>query len=177
PGGNRVRFDATSSPGPGPAPDYISEYSPTIFARSILHHVAGGSPYWFLTLRDGTVYNFPDAFGTTIEARGALNGIQDRFGNTVTLIRDGNGNLTQIVSPHGRSITLAYEQVPGTGGSSNNPVRYRVTKATDSTGRQVNYTYSTGTTYPANDQLVAVQDARSVQNNTPNVVTRYSYKA
>ncbi len=165
PGGNRVRFNKS----PTNSVEYTAQYTPTIFAGATMYRslLAG----WYVTLRDGTVYSFGDGQGSDIEGKGALNGISDRFGSTVTLTRDNDGNLTKIVSPHGRSIMLEYQQVPGTGTDPNtNPTRYRIFRASDNSGRRVNYTYT------AANQLRAVQDAKSVQNGTSNVLTVYSYE-
>ena len=62
-----------------------------------------------------------------------LVGILDRYGNTLTLQRDDQLNITRIVSPNGRWLEFSYEM----GGSSN----YRVTVARDNIGRTAGYTY------------------------------------
>ena len=84
---------------------------------------------WSLTLKSGTIYYFPDSYMATNARVAAAIMIRDRHGNTVTLNRDGNGNLTQIVSPNGRQITLTYD------GSN------RIHQATDDLGRLVTYDY------------------------------------
>jgi RHS repeat-associated protein len=165
PGGRRVTFRASGS-------GWTADYSPTIFAGATLQ-LPFNSGWWQLYTRDGTLYQFPEVLGSPPYLQPntfALASIQDRYGNRVTLTRDANvgGNLTTILSPHGRSISLMYEQVPGTGPGTSLPTpEYRVTSATDNLGRTVRYTYT------SSNQLETVQDARSVQNNTPSVVTRY----
>jgi RHS repeat-associated protein len=159
PGGQRIQFNRTMGSGFGGT--WAAAPTPTSFAGALLRN------NWQITTRDGMTYSFPDCGATQLPNSCALRSIADRYGNTVTLTRDGSGNLTKIVSPHGRSISLAYEAVPG----STNPTQYRVTAATDNIGRQVRYTYT------ATNQLQTVQDAKSVQNNTPSVVTRYTYGA
>lgn len=97
---------------------------------------------WSLRTRDGLTYWFPDW------SRGSA--ITDRNGNTVTLTRDGadgggpGQDLTQITSPTGRWIKLAYDS------------SHRVTEVRDNIGRTVTYTYNSAgrlstVTNPAGD--------------------------
>lgn len=92
---------------------------------------------WNVTLRDGTTYMFPEAATPAVpfnQARGALVGIRDRFGNIVNLTRDTSDSwyrLKRITSPNGRWIDLAY--------TDGNPTV--ITQATDSAGRAVHYYY------------------------------------
>jgi YD repeat-containing protein len=92
-----------------------------------------------LTLKNGTVYTFGDSdptlhnYGSTGGSReAAVRTIQDRFGNSLTLNRDANWNLTNITLPSGRYVNLTYD-------TSN-----RVTQAIDNIGRVVSYVYDTG---------------------------------
>lgn len=75
---------------------------------------------WVLTRSDGVKL----FFGTFAP----LQAIEDRFGNKITITRDGNQNVTQVTSPNGKFITFAI---------SNNVV----TSATDNLGRTFTYTY------------------------------------
>jgi RHS repeat-associated protein len=84
---------------------------------------------WDLRLKDGTVYQFPEASGATRSQWAALKGYRDRYGNALTLTRDGERNLTRITTPGGRWIELAYD-----GG-------FRITQARDNIGRTVTYGY------------------------------------
>ena len=105
---------------------------------------------WLLTLKNGTVYSFPQEGGSP--AASALTGITDRYGNALTISRDSNGNITQITSPHGRWVQFTID--------SNN----RITQATDDLGRTVTYGYDTcGSGF-----LCSVTDANGG-------TTRYSY--
>src|SRR5207244_4559315 len=53
---------------------------------------------WGLRVKDGMTYRFT--------ASGAgLSEIQDRYGNLLSVARDASLRITQITSPHGRSIT------------------------------------------------------------------------
>ena len=78
---------------------------------------------WELTLKDGTVF----VFG--LEA--PLQGIRDRFGNTITITRAGGAwsNIARITTQHGRYIDFTYDASD------------RIIAATDHSGRQVTYAY------------------------------------
>jgi YD repeat-containing protein len=80
-----------------------------------------------LRWKNGTVYHFiPISF----QIGSLLGPIIDRKGNTITIARDGSGNVTSITDPVGRSLVFAYD-------SSN-----RVTTITDPIGRTAQYTYN-----------------------------------
>jgi len=135
---------------------------------------------WVLTTRYGTNYYFPDSYGQTLPGKGALLGIRDRNGNTVTITRDSNGNKTQIRSPNGRTLTFQND-------SSN-----RITNAQDNIGRNVQYQYDVvgrlqkvtdaagGTwiyTYDSSNNMLTIQDARGIvyltnQYDSNNIVTK-----
>lgn len=120
---------------------------------------------WTLTMKNGTQLIFPDSAATSYFLQAALIGIVDRYGNSVTLTRNSNHDLTRVTSPNGRWIQYTYD-------SSN-----RVTQASDSTGRNVNYAYdSTGRlhtvqdanggtttfTYDSNNNMTGIEDARQI---------------
>jgi YD repeat-containing protein len=117
---------------------------------------------WNLVRQDGAVLIFGD--------NAPLAAIQDRFGNRITLTRAGGsqtGLLTQISSPNGRFIRLAYQ-------NSQNP--NVVTSATDNIGRTFTYGYDptgrmlqtvtnpnggiTTYTWTSNYQIQSIQDPR-----------------
>src|ERR1700683_4857579 len=58
--------------------------------------------------------------------------IIDRYGNTLTISRDANGNKTMITSPNGRWVKF-----------TNDTTHNRILTATDELGRTVTYTYNT----------------------------------
>jgi YD repeat-containing protein len=160
PGGAKVHYDRTSD-GTGYT-DAAFRAGPTTgpFRDSTITWIIDG---WSLKTRDGLTYWFPDW------SRGSS--ITDRNGNTVTLTRDGASgggpgqDLTQITSPSGRWIKLAYDNA------------HRITEARDNIGRTVSYTYDAGgrlstVTNPAGDmtqyaydtagRITSITDARGI---------------
>jgi RHS repeat-associated protein len=106
---------------------YQAQNTPSEFYGSTINHTNSPQPGWLVRLRTGLSYFFPEF--------GPLASIRDRFGNQVTITRDGSGNITQVTSPHGRWISFQHD--------SNN----RITQASDNTGRTVYYDYN-GQTSP-----------------------------
>jgi RHS repeat-associated protein len=96
--------------------------SPGPFYKAVIRD---RSPYYEMTLRDGTVYTF---YGYS---SGRLQSIQDRFGNRIEIARTPalSGQMTKIISQHGRYIEFEY-------GTFSN-----ITKARDHSGREVLYEY------------------------------------
>ena len=101
---------------------------PSYYGSTITWNNSTGNG-WLLTLKNGTIYSFPEEGNSP--AASALAGITDRYGNALTINRDTNGNITQITSPNGRWVQFASD--------SNN----RITQATDDLGRTVTYGYDT----------------------------------
>ena len=126
--GGQVHFDRVS---PG------TSFSDAAYQHSGIPAAYGGSQItwngngWTLTRKDGTKYVFPESASYLGPRQGALTKIIDRNGNTLTLTRDSNSNLTHISSPNGRWIQFTYD-------SSN-----RVSQAQDQASRAVSYTYDT----------------------------------
>jgi len=125
-----------------------------------------GSCYWRLTFKDGAQICFPESYLSGSARTAAANAITDRNGTTLTLTRDGKGNLTKISTANSRSIQLTYD-------SSN-----RVTKAIDNLGRSFTYGYdaaghliqstdpfgkSESYTYDASHNMLSVTDWRGNQ--------------
>ncbi len=160
PDGGRVRYNRLF-PGTNFDTSFEHTASPGAFHKSILSWNGGG---WNLTLKNGTVYTFPDSDGIIGPRFAALTGMRDRNGNQITLTRS-NGNLTKITSPNGRWIEFTYD-------TSN-----RITQARDCIGRMVNYTYDsrgrlatvtdargglTQYTYDTSDRMTKVTDPRNI---------------
>src|SRR3989442_1145495 len=119
-----------------------------------------------LTLKDGTVYWFPEAALQTNPAKAAVKQIRDRFGNTLQFVRDGvTGDLVTLTSPNGRWISFTYD------------ASRRITVAADNLGRRVQYQYDasgrltqvtdpnggvTQYTYDADHRMLTLRDARGI---------------
>jgi RHS repeat-associated protein len=126
PDGGRVHYNRIS-PGTGFS-DAVYEHTetPSAFYKTQIKFVGGR---WHLTLKDGTLYEFPDAENAQSPRLAALVAMSDRYGNRYTLTRDSNHNLTKITTPNGRYVEFTYD-------ASN-----RITQAKDNIGRTVGYTY------------------------------------
>jgi RHS repeat-associated protein len=118
---------------------YQNTSTPGRFYGSIIKWGGIAGYTWTLTLKDGTMFGFPESAGSSNARAAAVGVIIDRYGNTVTLTRT-NYNLTQITSPNGHHLNLTYD----TGN--------RVTQASDDLGRTVGYAYD------AQGRLVQVTD-------------------
>jgi RHS repeat-associated protein len=163
PDGGRVHYNRISSGTGWTDAVYQHTAAPTGFYGSIIAWNGNG---WNLTLKNGTVYTFPDSAGLTNPAKAALIGIKDRYGNQLTFTRDATtGNLTKITTPNNRWIALTYD-------TSN-----RITQAADNIGRTVGYTYDSGGrlstvtdanggvttyTYDSFNQMLTIQDPRNI---------------
>ncbi len=123
PDGGRVHYMRTS---PGTSwSDAI--YEPTGPAGTF----EGSTIKW-----NGAGWDMKLANGLTLTFGGfaPLVAISDRHGNKLTIKRSGGqtGNITEIISPHGRWVKFTYD------GSN------RITKVVDNGGREVKYTYTSG---------------------------------
>jgi RHS repeat-associated protein len=156
PDGRAIHYVRTS-PGIG-LDDAVYEHTttPTIFYGS---KIVYGLFKWHLTLKDGTVFTFP--------VESPLESIRDRFGNTITITREGSttGRISKITAPHGRYVEFTYD--------SND----RITQAKDNLGRTVGYEYDTGGrlwkvtdgnggvteyTYDGSHRMLTVKDPRNI---------------
>jgi YD repeat-containing protein len=162
PDGGRIHFDRISSGSSWGDAVYQHTASPTDYYGSQITWNGNG---WTLTTKDQTKYFFPESGPGGSPRQGAPTKVIDRNGNTVTLTRDANFNLTQVTSPNGRWIQLTYD-------SSN-----RVTQASDNLGRTVIYTYDAfgrlstvtdangGVTtygYDSNNNMTTIQDPKGI---------------
>jgi YD repeat-containing protein len=65
---------------------------------------------WTPSLTDGTKIEFPEAYGSTNMAQGAATAIRDGQGNKLELVRDGQRNLMEIRTPHGRKMKFKCDE-------------------------------------------------------------------
>jgi len=118
-----------------------------------------------LRWKNGSVYQFTSISGPLLAY---LTSIVDRNGNTITLVRGNTSQpsqITQMVDPVGRALTLTYD-------STN-----RITQITDPISRTVQYTYNSQGTlatvtnaaggvttyaYDTSNNLIKTTDARGV---------------
>jgi len=167
PDGSRIHFYRTSSGTDfnGAVYAHTSTHTKWYGATITFNNTAFPGAAWILRTRDGTNLYFPDSNGLTNPAKQALIAIQDRNGNTITITRDTNGNVTNISSPNGRFIAFQHD-------TSN-----RITEAQDNIGRTVLYTYDTTGrlstvtdaaggittyTYDSNNNMLTIEDARGI---------------
>jgi len=104
------------------------------YGSTLVGYMHGSCPstvnaFWCLTLKDGTVYGFPESEGTTNPRGAALIAMRDRHGNQLQFQRDQYANLTQVTSPNGRHLNFTYDSMD------------RLTTASDDLGRTVIYQY------------------------------------
>ena len=116
-----------------------------------------------LRFRDGSIWRFVPHPNSLLAGIYVLSQQVDRNGNTLTVQRDANGNITQLIEPSGRSLNFTYS-----GG--------RISQISDPLGRTVTYTYSGGRlasatnpakgttsyTYNAAGGMVSITDARNI---------------
>ena len=153
PDGGKVHYVRTS-----PGTSYIDAVfaataTPSEFYKSTIVWNGNG---WNLTLTDGTVYIFGE--------NAPLQVMQDRFGNRVTLVRNGvNGAISQLTSANGKYIQFTRD------------ASGRIIQAKDNAGRTVGYAYDasgrlstvtdpnngvTSYTWDANNRVQSIKDAR-----------------
>jgi RHS repeat-associated protein len=162
PDGGRIHYDRIS-PGTSYADAvYENTTGPAEFFKSRITWNGAG---YAVALKDGSTLTFKDGFQASRPGQAGLLKIKDRYGNTITITRDGNGNVTRVVSPNARWIEF-------TNDGSN-----RITQARDNLGRTVNYTYDAGGrlwrvtdaaggiteyTYDSSDRMLTIKDARGI---------------
>ncbi len=160
--GTAIHYVCTTGPGCSTwtTAQYQHTTTPTRFYGSKMVYNTGGSG-WILTLKDGTIYTFPDI-------NTGINSISDRYGNTITIAHDSSQRVTQVTSPSGRWIKFTY-------GSSS--CTSCITQATDNIGRIVSYSYDTASnltqvvdvnggtwnyTYDSQHEMLSITDPKGI---------------
>jgi YD repeat-containing protein len=123
--GNSVRFPRISQ-GTGFA-DAVYEHSTTA-SEFFGARIAWNGNGWTMSLRNGFVFLFPEAYYSKSLAQGAATEIRNPQGRQIRLQRDPQRNLRRLISPGGRTIDFIYN---GT----------RIDAAQDDRGRSVGYWY------------------------------------
>lgn len=162
--GSRIHYTRTS---PGTSwwnAVFLNESANTGFFGSTLAWGQDAYWGWKLTLKNGDLLYFPEAAGQTNPLKAALAKIQDRYGNALTLNRNGNsGALTKVSTQNGRFVTFNYDangQVIQVQDNLGRTTAYsydaggRLVQVTDPTGGVTKYTYD------ANDQMLTITDSR-----------------
>jgi YD repeat-containing protein len=136
--GAPIRFDRIS-PGTGYA-DAILEHTatPTAFLGA---RMAWNGSGWTVKFKDGSFYKFLGCSPkSTRPGQCGLIEYRNRYGQTLRVNRDADGNITRMVSPHREWIAFTYDDD-------------RVVRAEGSTGISVTYEYD------RNGRLVKVQSS------------------
>lgn len=123
--GNSVHFPRISR-GTGFA-DAVYEYSSTA-SEFFGGRIAWNGDGWTMSLRNGFVYLFPEAYYSKSLAQGAATEIRNPQGQRIRLQRDAQRNLRRLISPSNHTIDFIYN---GT----------RIDAAQDDRGRSVGYFY------------------------------------
>jgi len=124
----------------------------TGYADAVFRHGATSSEFygaqdawngkgWTLKFQDGRQFIFPEAYHARTYAQGAANEMRDAAGNRIQIKRARIGNLEQLVSPSGHTITFKYD-------SSD-----RIVEASDDTSHIRQYSYSFGHLQTVSDGL------------------------
>lgn len=166
PDGGRVRFNRISSGTGFTDAVYQALSTPTRFYGAILKWDTSGNvgAAWSLTLRDGSIYRFPEAMGNTRPGLSGVIAYVDPNGNTVVVERNGPwNNVSRLVSTNGRYIAFNYDAAG------------RVSQVVDNAGRTAAYTYDSNNrlasvtnaeggvesyTYDTNNNMLTVTDPR-----------------
>ena len=91
--------------------------------------IAWNGDGWTLDFRDGRQFLFPEAYHAKNYAQGAVFEMRDANGHRLTLKRDNQRKLEQVVSPSGRTITFKYDGAD------------RINSAVDDLGNVRKYSY------------------------------------
>ena len=139
---------------------YEAKSTDQMFAGSRINWNGWG---WDLSLENGTTFLSPEAYNATRPQQGSLVGIFDKEGHEVRLSRKSNGDLTEVESPSGRWIKLAYDKgrMIEARDSTRNVAKYTY----DAEGRLVSVVYSVGSaikySYDSSNRVIRVEDSSS----------------
>jgi RHS repeat-associated protein len=159
PDGGRIRYDRIS-PGTGQV-DAVLEHTATQ-SQFYKSRLTWNQDYgWDLSFKDGSRWKF-QAYAN---AAPMLIAMSDRNGNTISITRTSQKQVSKVMSPNGRWIEFTYD--------SND----RITQARDNIARTVGYTYDTSGrlwkvtdpiggvteyTYDSSARMLTIKDARGI---------------
>jgi YD repeat-containing protein len=149
---------------------------------------------WTTRLADGSEIRFPESYSARNLAQGAATEMLDAAGNALKLNRDGQRNLKEILTPHGKWIRFEYDngaRVVRADTSRGEWAKYTyntdgmLTSVANSLGHERHYTYEDRLLATINDEHGALllrntyQDGVVVQQEFPNgqvVAYRYTWR-
>ncbi|MGC2161974.1 MAG: DUF6531 domain-containing protein [Silvibacterium sp.] len=126
---------------------YQHTESSTQFYKATINWSGNG---WTLRLTDGSEMFFPDSYHAKNSAQGAATEIRDASGNKLQLVRDGQQNLQEILTPHNHWIKFTYDgqsRIIRTGDDGGNWAKYvyndygMLTDVIHSSGQSRHYEY------------------------------------
>ena len=106
---------------------YQHSESSTRFYKALQRWNGGG---WTTTLADGSQIVFPESYNATNMAQGAPTEMRNAKGEKLELIRDGERNLKEILTPHGHWMKFEYDD------------QSRIVRAEDDAGHWAKYSYN-----------------------------------
>jgi len=130
PNGGKVHYLRTSAGTGYSDAVYTASVRGTKYDGSTISYTGSGSCYWKLKFKDGASMCFPESMNSTNARAAAATSMTDRFGNTITIERNGNHDLRKVTSPNERWIEFTYD------------TSRRITDAVDSAGRVLKYEYN-----------------------------------
>lgn len=104
--GARVYFQRIS-PGVGYTDAVYQSIPGSIFAGSRISWNGDG---WDLAERNGQTLIFPSCNRDSRPRQCGLVGIRDSHGDLLTILRDGDGDLTEIIAPHGARLHFRHDR-------------------------------------------------------------------
>jgi YD repeat-containing protein len=166
PDGAPMRYERIS-PGTGYANGVFEHTStPTIFYGSRIFWNGTG---WTVSLRDGSSYKLLGCSpGSTRPGQCGLIEYRSSRGEVIGVERAANGDITRVVSPHGKWIEFTYDQndrVTSAAASTGEMARYgydakgRLTNVTPSEGPAFRYEYDDG------DRMINIFEGDQVIHN------------
>jgi len=136
--GSQIHYDRISKG--SSFSDFLGEHNGTPPSHFQKSRESWNVDHWDLRFKDGTLYRFPEAYGTKRGAEGALVDMKNPQNDEIAFVRDARRNLKSITSPHHHKIQFTYDD------------HDRVTVATDDQGTTMKYSYD------QNGRLTDVQE-------------------